>query len=120
MTRNMQVVETCACGATFSTSGDSAVYVKDAADTWRDTHRHEVSVALPLLIGELQGEGEVRIAGEMQVERAVRIAADPESASDSDKLASLADWFDAYDAKQGYTGTAVQDFLRDLSKRLEG
>lgn len=108
MTRPMHISETCACGATFSTVGDSSPYVSGAAETWRRDHQHEVSVALPLLIGE------------MQVERAVRIAADPESASDSDKLASLADWFDAYDAKQGYTGTAVQDFLRDLSKRLEG
>lgn len=39
--------------------------------------------------------------------------------TDSDKLRTLAEFFDMYDRKYGKTGTEVQEWLRDLADRLE-
>lgn len=56
---------------------------------------------------------------ETPAELAARIARDPDAASDSDKLRSIADWIDVKDAQAGITGTDAQDFLRGLALRLE-
>lgn len=56
---------------------------------------------------------------ETPAELAMRIARDPDAASDSDKLRSIADWIDVKDAESGITGTEAQDFLRGLAERLE-
>jgi len=52
--------------------------------------------------------------------RARRIAADPDAASDSDKLRSVADRMDLDDDRSGRAGGEVQVFLRRLADRLEG
>jgi hypothetical protein len=57
---------------------------------------------------------------ETPVELAQRIAHNPDAASDSEKLRSIADWIDVQDAKNGLVGrTEAQDFLRGLAERLE-
>lgn len=56
---------------------------------------------------------------ETPLQLAMRIARDPDAASDSDKLRSVADYLDVLDALAGITGTEAQDFLRDLATRLE-
>lgn len=58
---------------------------------------------------------------ETPVELAARIARDPDAASDSDKLRSIADWIDWVDARLGTpaTHTDAQEFLRGLAERLE-
>lgn len=56
---------------------------------------------------------------ETPAELAGRIARNPDAASDSDKLRSIADYLDVMDQKAGITGTEAQDFLRGLALRLE-
>lgn len=56
---------------------------------------------------------------ETPAELAGRIARNPDAASDSDKLRSIADYLDVMDQKTGITGTDTQDFLRGLAERLE-
>lgn len=52
--------------------------------------------------------------------RAKRIAADPDAASDSEKLLHVADLLDLLQDKEGIEdGRQVQAFLRDLSRRIE-
>lgn len=52
-------------------------------------------------------------------ERAKRIAENPDAASDSDKLRSIADLLEVTGARLGYTGRELENFLRDLADRLE-
>lgn len=56
---------------------------------------------------------------ETPAERADRIAADPDAASDSDKLRNVADVIDMIDQRFGFTGTQAQEFLRGLAERLD-
>ena len=56
---------------------------------------------------------------ETPAELAARVAADPDAASDSDKLRTIADWIDMHDQKEGRNGSEAQDFLRGLALRLE-
>lgn len=56
---------------------------------------------------------------ELPYERAKRIAENPELASDSDKLRSVADLLELLSAQHGFTGREIEDFLRDLADRLE-
>lgn len=51
--------------------------------------------------------------------RARRVAADPDAASDSDKLRCIADRIDADDERAGRSGSEAQAFLRELADRLE-
>ncbi len=44
---------------------------------------------------------------------------DAENMTDAEKLRALADWFDVRDAKEGRTGTEVQDDLRRIAMALE-
>lgn len=53
------------------------------------------------------------------IDLARSVAADPDNASDSDQLRTVADFLDVDDALHGRTGTEVQDFLRGLALRLE-
>ena len=56
---------------------------------------------------------------ELPWERAKRIAENPDAASDSDKLRSVADLLEMISEKEGYVGREIEGFLRDLADRLE-
>ena len=56
---------------------------------------------------------------ELPYERAKRIAENPDAASDSDKLRSVADLLEVTGARLGFTGREIENFLRDLADRLD-
>lgn len=56
---------------------------------------------------------------ETKAARARRIAADPDAASDADKLRAIADLMDLDDERLGRTGTEAQTFMRRLADHLD-
>lgn len=68
---------------------------------------------------EMVARSERSVEMQRRAARARRIAANPDVASDSDKLRSIADRIDADDERAGDTGTEAQAFLRELADRLE-
>ena len=56
---------------------------------------------------------------ELPHERAKRIAENPDAASDSDKLRSIADLLGVLSERDGVDGTELEDFLYDVANRLE-
>jgi len=68
---------------------------------------------------ELVARGERSVEMQRRAARARRIAADPDAASDSDKLRTIADRMDLDDERVGDTGSEAQTFLRRLAARLD-
>lgn len=56
---------------------------------------------------------------ELPHERAKRIAENPDAASDSDKLRSIADLLGVISERDGVDGRELEDFLYDIANRLE-
>lgn len=67
---------------------------------------------------ELVAQNARSVEMQRRAARARRIAANPEAASDSDKLRTLADRTDLEDERNGRSGSEAQDFLRELADRL--
>lgn len=68
---------------------------------------------------ELVAQRERSVEMQRRAARARRIAADPDAASDSDKLRTIADRMDIDDERAGETGGEAQTFLRRLADRLD-
>jgi len=47
------ITETCACGATFTVTADYTSYASDAAQKWRENHRHAESSPTTLACCEI-------------------------------------------------------------------
>lgn len=69
----------------------------------------------PRLVAQVERSVEMQ----RRAARARRIAADPDAASDSDKLRSVADRMDLEDERAGRTGSEAQTFLRRLADILD-
>ena len=62
-------------------------------------------------LGGVAAQEIMRLIGEL-AQKDEQIAALQAALPDSKKLRLLADWFDVYDKRQGWTGNGVQDDLR--------